>query len=123
MGRTRREAHRARRARAERRWPLLSNLIACHFNQDFDIVYGSLEGAIAAAAGDGSIDHRRAVLKEWRDWNAVAEGVEDIRPLLDESFAIDIGFRTPADARALMTLIHDGLLAGVKAETERRRDG
>jgi hypothetical protein len=113
MGRRRQE----RRKIAEQRWPLLSNLMACHFNQDFDILYGSLDGAIAAAAREGSLDHRRAVLKEWRDWNGSEGMVDDIRPSLDDSFTIDVWFKRPIDARDLMNRIYDGLLEGVRTET------
>lgn len=113
MGRGRRE----RRKVAEQRWPLLSNLMACHFNQDFDILYGSLDGAIAAAIRDGSLDHRRAVLIEWRDWNTSEGAVDDIRPGLHDSFSIDIWFERPIDARNLMNRIYDGLIESVRAET------
>lgn len=106
-----------RRKAAEQRWPLLSSLLACFFNQDFDILYGSLEGAIAAALRDGSVDHRRAVLKEWRDWNASEGTADDIRPSLDASFSIDVWFKEPIDARKFMNLLYDGLIEGVSAET------
>lgn len=113
MGRRKQE----RRKAAEQRWPLLSNLMACYFNQDFDILYGSLDGAIAAAARDGSLYHRRAVLKEWRDWNLSEGTADDIRPILDDSFSIDIWFKRPIDARNLMNQIYDRLIEGVRAET------
>ena len=91
--------------------------MACYFNQDFDILYGSLEGAIAAASRDGSLDHRRAVIKEWRDWQLVEGAVDDIRPSLDDSFMIDIWFKQPIDARNLMNGLYEGLIEGVRAET------
>jgi hypothetical protein len=91
--------------------------MACYFNQDFDILYGSLEGAIAAASRDGSLEHRRAVLKERRDWQLVEGAVDDIRPSLDDSFTIDILFKRPIDARNLMNGLYDGLIEGVRAET------
>jgi hypothetical protein len=113
MGRKRQE----RRKLAEQRWPLLSNMMACYFNQDFALLYGSLEGAIAAAVQDGSCDHRRAVLKEWRDWNVAEGAVGDIRPFLEDGFSIDIWFKEPTDARLFMNQVYDGLMAGVRAET------
>ncbi len=106
-----------RRKLAEQRWPLLSNMMACHFNQDFAILYGSLEGAIAAAVQDGSFDHRRALLKEWRDWNVTEGAVDDIRPFLEDGFSTDIWFKEPIDARHLMNRVYDGLMEGVRAET------
>jgi hypothetical protein len=106
-----------RRRAAEQRWPLLANLMACHFNEDFDVLYGSLEGALAAAAGDGPLEHRRAILKEWRDWNSTAGAVLDIRPLLKDAFAVAVRFRKPIDARNFMNRVYDELIGGVRAET------
>lgn len=113
MSRKRRE----RRLLAEERWPLLANLMGCHFNQDYDILHGSLEGALSAAAQGGSLEHRRAVLKEWRDWNATEGAVDDIRPFLDDGFSVDLLFKSALDARTFMNRIYDELLASVKAET------
>jgi len=87
--------------------------MACHFNQD-----GSLEGAFAAAARDGSLEHRRAILKEWRDWNASAGAVDDIRPLLEDGFAVDLCFKEAIGARNFMNRVYDELLVRVKAETQ-----
>jgi hypothetical protein len=102
---------------AEERWPLLANLMACHFNEDFDILYGSLEGALAAAARDGSLAHRQAILKEWRDWNAAEGTAHDIRPFLEDGFAVDLLFETTIDARNFMNRLYDELISGVRAET------
>ncbi len=108
-----------RRRLAEERWPQLANILACHFNQDFDILYGSLAGAFSAAARDGSLEYRRAVLREWRDWNNSEGAVNDIRPFLDDGFAIALLFKTPLDARHFMNRFYDEVLVSVKAETRR----
>ncbi len=103
---------------AEERWPLLQNLMACHFNQDFDILFGSLEGAITAATTEGSVDHRKGIIREWRDWNA-SEGVkDDIRPFLRAGFGVAVLLRRPVDGRDFMNRIYDELVAGVRGETE-----
>lgn len=80
-------------------------------------MYASLEGAISSAVRDGSLDRRRAILKEWRDWNASDAAVNDIRPALYDGFSVAIWFKQPVDAHNLMNRIYDGLLEGVKAET------
>ena len=105
-----------RRRIAEERWPLLANLMACHFNEDFNILYGSLDGAMAAAAGDGSVEHRRAILKEWRDWNDSEGSAVDIRPFLEDGFGVHLLFKTALDARNFMNRVYDDLLSGVRAE-------
>lgn len=110
-----------RREMAEARWPMLANLLACHFNQDFDILYGSLDGAFAALAGAGSLAHRRAMLKEWRDWNAALADCDDLRRLLHDGFGVDLWFRKPVDARQFMDRVYETLLASVVAETRAGR--
>jgi hypothetical protein len=104
---------------AQRRWPLLSNLIGCYFNEDFDLLYDSLDGAVAAAARDGSRDHRRAILKEWRDWNSSVDMIGDLRPELKKCFSIAVRFRKPEEARHLMDDIYDSLMEGMRGETHR----
>ena len=106
-----------RRQVAEKRWPLLTNAMTCHFNQDYAIIYGSLDGAMAAVARDGSLEHRRAILREWRDWNATEGAIVDIRPLLYDGFGVDLLFKTPAVARHFMDRVYDELVSSVKAET------
>ena len=106
-----------RRRLANEKWPLLTNLMGCHFNQDYDIMYGSLDGALAAATQSGSLEHRRTVLKEWRDWNATEGAVDDIRPFLDDGFGVDLFFKTALGARHFMNHIYEQLLVGVRAET------
>jgi hypothetical protein len=114
MGRRRRLE---RRRLAQERWPLLTNAMTCHFNQDYDLLYGSIDGALTAAGRAGSLEHRRSILKEWRDWNATEGATDDIRPLLDDGFGVDLLFKTPTDARDFMNRVYDELLSGVKAET------
>ncbi|GLJ00022.1 hypothetical protein Sbs19_38390 [Sphingobium sp. BS19] len=99
---------------AERRWPLFSNLIGCYFNEDFDLLYGSLDGAVAAAARDGSLDHRRSILKEWRDWNLSVGLASDLRPILKKCFSIAVRFRKPEQARHLMDNIYDSSMEGIR---------
>lgn len=96
---------------------MLHNLMAVHFHEDFDIVYGSLEGAINDATSSGPLEHRKAVIQEWRDWN-ISEGVkDDIRPFLHHGFGVAVLLRKPIDGRNFMNRIYDGLIAGVRAET------
>lgn len=102
---------------AQERWPLLHNLLAVHFNQDFSLDYGSLEGAMKAATTSGSVEHRKAVVQEWRDWNASAGIEEDIRPFLQYGFSVAVLLRKPLDGRNFMNRVYDELIAGIRAET------
>ena len=96
---------------------MLTNLMACHFNEDFNILHGSLDRALAAAARDGPLEHRRAILKEWRNWNSTEGAVDDIRPLLEDGFAVALLFKQPIDARNFMNRVYDELICGVRVET------
>ncbi len=105
------------RERVRERWPLLSNMMVCHFNEDLNVLYGSFEGAVAAAARDGSLEHRQTILKEWRDWNATEGAVHDIRRPLVDGFSVAVYFKKPADARDFMNRVYEALLARVKEQT------
>lgn len=118
MGRRRQE----RAKLAGQRWPLLSNLLLCYFNQDFDILYGSLAGAFDAAVRDGSLEHRRALLIEWRDWNASEGAIDDVRSSLYYGFLISVRLKKPIDGRNFMNRLYDGLMEGVRKETALRRN-
>jgi hypothetical protein len=110
-------ATRERRNRIEEHWPWLANMMACYFNQDFHSLYGSLDGAMKGAASDGSTEHRRGILKEWRDWNASDGAIDDIRPQLD-AMGVDLLFKSALDARVFMNRVYDELLSAVKHDTE-----
>ena len=102
---------------AEERWPLLANLIASYFNEDYEVLFGSLSGAFSAAARDGPLERRRAILKEWRDWNAAEGAKDELRPFLKDGFGVRVLLRRPVDARDLMNRLYDEILVVVKAET------
>jgi hypothetical protein len=101
--------------RAEERWPNLTNLLAVHFNQDFDVLYGSPEGAIAAAAQDVTLAYRKSILREWRDWQIEEGASDDLRSSL-ERMGVDLLFDKAADARLFMNILYDRLIEGVRAE-------
>lgn len=107
---------------AQERWPLLHNLMAVHFYQDFNVDYGSLDGAMKAATTGGSIEHRKAVIQEWRDWNASEGAKDDIRPFLHDGFGVAVLLRKPIDGRNFMNRVYDGLISGVRAETDKHRE-
>ena len=102
---------------AEETWPLLHSLMTVHFNQDFTVDYASVDGAMKAVATNGSVEHRKAIIQEWRDWNR-SEGVkDDIRPFLRDGFGVYVMLKKPIDGRNFMNRVYDELIAGVRAET------
>jgi len=97
-------------------------LLACYFNEDYDLLYGSVEGAIVAAAQDGNLEYRRAILKEWRDWNSATGTEDNIGPLLRDAFSVAVRFRKPIEARNFMNRLYDVLIEAVRAETALKVD-
>ncbi|WP_066803885.1 contact-dependent growth inhibition system immunity protein [Sphingomonas asaccharolytica] len=106
-----------RRRIAEERWPNLANLLGSYFSQDFESIDGSLTEAIDAAALDGTPEHRRVILEEWRDWNLSEGIVDDIRSLLGDGFGVEVHFETPREARIFMNRIYDSLKSSVSTRT------
>jgi hypothetical protein len=96
--------------------------MAVHFYQDFNVDYGSLDGAMKAATTGGSIEHRKAVIQEWRDWNASEGAKDDIRPFLHDGFGVAVLLRKPIDGRNFMNRVYDGLISGARAETDKHRE-
>lgn len=111
-----------RRRLAEERWPTLSRFLGCYLHQDFDVLHGSVGGAIAAAIRDASLEMRRTILREWRDWNVTEGTSDDIRSFLQDGFGVAVYFKKPIDARNLMNRVYDEILVSVKAETSHAQD-
>lgn len=113
MGRRRYERH----GDTQERWPLLFQVIAGHFYQDYDYSFGTVNGAFAAALDDCTFDQKQQFLKEWRDWNVTEGAVDDIRPSVNDGFLVGVLFKEPIDARNFMNQLHDVFIASVRAET------
>ena len=106
-----------RRKLVGQRWPNLANLLACFFNEDYDLLYGSVDGAIDQASSDGSTAYRQDVLREWRDWQT-ASAVDEVRPWLT-AMSVHLLFETEDDARKFMGRLYDSLMDRVRAETSK----
>lgn len=102
---------------AHEHWPLLSNLLASYFGQDSDAIDGSLWQAIGKATRDGSLDHRRAVIAEWLEWNSSEGSTDDIRPFLADGFGVEVVFETKLKARNFMNRLYDDLKSGLREQT------
>jgi hypothetical protein len=109
---------RERAKAAAERWPTLTNLVGCYLNQDYDLLYGSLSGALRAAARDGTLAYRQQVLQEWRNWNATEGAVVDPRPFLRDGFSVGVALPEPIDGRNLMNRLYDEIIVQVRAEIE-----
>ena len=112
---------RARQLRfeAEERWPTLRHFLGyCH--EDWPEMYGSPEGAIDTAISEYPLEMRQEALREWRDWNATAGDVEDVRDLLNDGFGVNVNFRKPIEGRNFMNSVYEKLIVSVRNETGER---
>jgi hypothetical protein len=102
---------------------MLTNMLVCYFNEDYKLLYGSLEGAIAAAVSDAPLMTKKVILKEWREWqSAEGQNAEDLRRFVNDGFHVAILFKKPIDARNFMNRIYDELMAAVRKETSYNSD-
>ena len=104
------------RDRASEHWPTLSRILGGYFHQDYAVVDGSVEGALAKAITDAPLGHKQMLLKEWWDWNQSEGRVYDIRRWLGDGFGVDLHFGKPIDARNFMNRIYDGFIQSVRQE-------
>ena len=70
-----------------------------------------------AASRDGPLEHRRAILKEWRDWNATEGAGDDIHPFFLGGLGVAVRFDQPIDGRNFMNRIYDSSIERMRAET------
>ena len=106
------------RLEAEERWPTLKNFLGCYLHQDWPVDDGSPEAAIDHAISDHSLEDRRLVAKEWRDWNGKVGSKTDPRRQVNDGFGVNLFFKKPQEARAFMNLVYDKLVSSIKADTE-----
>jgi hypothetical protein len=108
-------ASREKRITSAHRWPALAGSLGSHFGQHFWMKYDSFESARKALVD--ALDHpgRKQVATEWRDWNARAGAVDDIRKALAH-LGVEPPFDTAADARKFMNQVYDALIVAIRAK-------
>ena len=106
-----------RRRSAKELWPNLANLLACYFNEDRQILYGSVEEALSKATSEVPLEMRQSIIREWRGWQAKeALNNDDLRRFVQDGFGVNLYFKKPIDARHFMNRLHDQLVESVRAE-------
>lgn len=109
------------REEMERRFYRLSQFFGCYFHQDFDIIHGSVEDALAAAIADHSVELRQQVRRELR---AVMDEYPDPKVLaavLGDGLGVCFYSTEPGWARGFTEMVERELLASIKAHFEDRR--
>ena len=105
-----------RRRAARELWPHLGGLLG-YFHEDFPEEYGSVEGALEQAATELPLDSRKAIVREWYDWQAKAGRTnDDLRRFVQEGFGVRVYFKKPIDARSFMNLVHDRMIQSVRRD-------
>ncbi len=109
---------RERSLEAQERWPNLAQFLGGYLHEDWPEESGTVERAIDAAVAGWDLEGRQQVLKEWRDWNNVRGSRTDIAASVNDGLGVEVHFATEAEARQIMNLVYDKLIASVRAETE-----
>ena len=105
----------------ERRYSRLYQFFGCYFHQDFGIMHGSVEDALAAAIADHSVELRQQVRRELR---AVMDEYPDPKMLaavLNDGLGVCFYSTKPGWARDFAEMAERELLASIKAHFEDRR--
>ena len=106
------------RLEAAERWPTLTNFLGCYLHQDWPLHDGTPEAAIDHAIADHNLEDRQLVAREWWDWNAKVGSKNDPRREVNDGLGVNVRFKTPEEARALMNLIYDKLIVSIRAEAK-----
>jgi cobalamin biosynthesis protein CobT len=115
----------ARRARLrdemERRYYRLHQFLTCYFHEDRDLLYGSVEDALATAIAEYPVELRQQVRRQLA---ALMEEQPDdamLRRALNDGLGVNLYFRKPAEARAFAEMVERELLESIKAHFEEAR--
>ena len=109
-------ATRERWLEAEAHWPNLQQFLACYFHQDCTVEFKTLEEALDRAIAGWTLDGRRLVLREWRDWNAKRGWRNDAEAYVGDGFGVDLLFEDDVAARKFMNRVYERLIGSVRAD-------
>jgi hypothetical protein len=93
-------------------------MLGWYFNEDRQLLHGSVEDALAKSAAEMPLEARKSIIREWYDWQA-KEGMsnEDLRRFVQDGFGVNLHFEKPIDARNFMNSVHDRLIESIRSET------
>src|SRR3546814_12690448 len=103
---------RERRLKAQENWPELRQFLECYLHEDWNHFDASPEAAIDRAIGDHALDVRQAIVRQWRDWNAVEASQHDPRLALNDGLGVNILFESPKAGRHVMNIVYYKLQIG-----------
>ena len=113
--------HARLRDEMERRYYRLQQFLTCYFHEDRDLLYGSVEDALAKAIAEYPVELRQQVRRELA---ALMEEQPDdamLRRALNDGLGVNLYFRKPAEARAFAEMVARELLESIKAHFEEAR--
>jgi len=102
---------------AEERWPALQQFMGCYLHQDWPDDHGSPDNAIEAAIDENPLDVRKAVTRDWWNWNATLGAQYDPRAAINEGLGVEVVFESANEARKFMNSVYDKLVVSIRRET------
>ena len=112
--------HDEHRAEADRRYANLRRFLS-YLHEDHQILYGSTEGAIAAAIGELPFEILRAARQEARDLLDTLGNDVALRDMLYQGMDVALLFKQAGDARTFAEMIEQRLMAVVKDPFDEKR--
>ena len=61
---------------------------------------------------------RQAIVRQWRDWNAVEASQHDPRLAINDGLGVNILFESPKAGRHFMNMVYDKLIVSIRKEVE-----
>ena len=107
---------RERRLQAEEKWPNLCQFLGC-LQGNGPILSGTPEAAVDQGIAAADLQHRQAVVREWKDWNGRLGWRTDVAAFVNDGLGVNVPFASEIDARQFMNMVHDRLITSVRAET------
>lgn len=101
---------------ARERWPVLYQFLGAYCHQDWPEEHGTPEDAVNAAIADYPLEMRQQVVREWREWNAAAGAVDDVRKMVNEGLGVEVWFEKPSDGRDFMNEVGVKLIASIRTD-------
>jgi hypothetical protein len=102
-----------RRRQAEKRWPMLHQLLGAYFCQDVFVEFETLAQARRAAVIGFDLGDQKRIATEWWDWNRAVGASSLLCEHLD-AYGVELDFESDAEARQFMNEIYDALIVEIR---------
>ena len=97
----------------------MTRLGGLYFNEDRDLMWGTIEEAMSQALLDFSVAERKGVLREWEDWNTSKSLTTNLRKRVNDGLGFNVYFQSDGEARDFMKWVRDSFIGAQASSKER----